>query len=199
MSMSFEIFPTEKIIPRCEDIVNISTEMFNRFLKKEGIEKEITINVREESENKVFDKIPEKIITMVKGCQVYNINEEGEIYLLYFRNNELDRSFWAEEVRTNMNAKKLSNAIEANLELGYSWCIKKTMSQPPIVSLYYGYLAIAIAILTKGIIFSGDGAWSYHHLPVEGTIFAKEYLNLAKVSDDRLRENIVKWLKTLKN
>lgn len=62
----------------------------------------------------------------------------------------------------------------------------------------YGYLAIAIAILTGGIIYSDDGAWDYSMLPIEGEDFKTEYLNLENISDYMLKENVEKWLGELK-
>lgn len=59
---------------------------------------------------------------------------------------------------TNWRAEKLKDKIKANIELGYSWSVKRTMRQPYIISIYYGFLAITIAMLTDGIIYSSDGA-----------------------------------------
>ena len=72
------------------------------------------------------------------------------------------------------------------------------MGQPAIVSLYYGYLAIAIAVLTDGIIYSDDGAWDYSRLPIEGKFFKNEYLNIKNISDPMVKENIENWLSVLK-
>lgn len=73
------------------------------------------------------------------------------------------------------------------------------MGQPAIVSLYYGYLIIVIAILIDGIIYSNDGAWDYSKLPIEGIVFKTEYLNIENISDAMVKDNVEKWLGKLKN
>lgn len=93
----------------------------------------------------------------------------------------------------------MKEKIDINLNIGYSWTVKRTMGQPAIVNLYYGYLAITIAVLTDGIVYSDDGAWDYSCLPIEGKVFEEEYLNLNKISDVKFKENIGKWLHELKN
>ena len=73
------------------------------------------------------------------------------------------------------------------------------MGQPSIVSLYYGYLAIGIAILTDGLIYSDDGAWDYSRLPILGEDFKTEYLSIKNISDTIVKDNVEKWLDELKN
>lgn len=198
MSRSFEIFPTIEAIPKSRELLNLSVELFNNFFRDQGIEKNIDVKITENSQNKDFYEMSENIITRENDFQVYNIDDVGEVYLFYFPNTELDRRFWTDEIRTNRNAHNLRKEIEANLAIGHSWCVKRTMNQPPIVSLYYGYLAIALAVLTKGIIFSSDGAWDYQYLPILGENFINVYSDLTNLGDVLLQGNIEKWLNTLK-
>ena len=130
---------------------------------------------------------------------VFNLNEEGEVYVFYHKFTELDKTFWYEEMQRNKNAQCMQERIVANLDVGYSWDVKRTMGQPAIVSLYYGYLAIAIAGLTDGIIYSDDGAWDYSIFPIDGIAFEMKYLNCEKISDTMVKSNVNKWLGVLKN
>lgn len=198
MSMSFEIFPTKKKAPSCNDVIEYSVQLFSEFFKKENISQTININTREVTyDNKVCTN-PISLV-LDENCHiVFNVNEEGEVYVFYHELTDLDKDFWNEEVQGNKNAQLMKEKIDANLEIGCSWSVKRTMGQPAIVSLYYGYLAIAIAILTDGIIYSDDGAWDYSKLPIEGEKFKTEYLNIKNISDVILKENIEKWLSELK-
>ena len=130
---------------------------------------------------------------------IFNINEEGEIYVFYDKIEKIDEEFWNEEIKINENARFMEKKIWDSLKTGYSWRVKRTMGQPAVVNLYYGYLAIAIAVLTEGILYSDDGAWDYECFPIEGKSFEKEYLNLDKLNNITLKRSIESCLFSLKN
>ena len=130
---------------------------------------------------------------------VFNLNGEGEVYVFYHKLTEIDKDFWNEEIRGNKHAQSMKEKVDTNLEIGYSWSVKRTMGQPAIVSLYYGYLAIGIAILTDGLIYSDDGAWEYSRLPILGEDLKTEYLSIKNISDTIVKDNVEKWLDELKN
>ena len=121
------------------------------------------------------------------------------MYVFFHKSTELDEEFWREEIQDNENAQVIKEKIYTNLGIGYSWSVKRTMGQPAIVSLYYGFIAIAIALLTDGIIYSSDGAWDSEYLPIEANKFKDDYLDLNKISDVIVKKNIDKWIKEMKN
>ena len=139
-----------------------------------------------------------KLITDEKNYQILNVNGMGEIFLLFRENTELDECFWEEELKTNIRAQNLSKEIEEHLNIGYSWCVKKIASQPAAVSLYYGFVAIAIAMLTKGIIFSSDGAWESNVFPIMGQDFLDEYLYVEKITGHDFKEQVIMWINDIK-
>lgn len=197
--MSFEIFPTKKRKPNCDEIIKYSVELFSEFLKKKKISQGIDITTREVTADNVVHTNPISLVLKEDSHTVFNLNEEGEVYVFYHELSDLDKDFWKEEIQENENAQSMKEKIDTNLEIGYFWSVKRTMGQPAIVSLYYGYLAIAIAILTDGIIYSDDGAWDYSRLPIEGNVFKTEYLNIENISDAMVKDNAEKWLSELKN
>lgn len=199
MSMSFEIFPTKKRKPNCDEIIKYSVELFSEFLKKKKISQGIDITTREVTADNVVHTNPISLVLKEDSHTVFNLNEEGEVYVFYHELSDLDKDFWKEEIQENENAQSMKEKIDTNLKIGYFWSVKRTMGQPAIVSLYYGYLAIAIAILTDGIIYSNDGAWDYSRLPIEGNVFKTEYLNIENISDAMVKDNAEKWLSELKN
>ncbi|MGN0160576.1 MAG: hypothetical protein ACI4AQ_04220 [Lachnospiraceae bacterium] len=199
MSMSFEIFPTKKRKPNCDEIIKYSVELFIEFLEKEKISQGIDITTKEVTADNVIYTNPISLVWKENSHTVFNLNEEGEVYVFYHELTDLDKDFWKEEIQENENVHSMKEKIDANSEIGYFWSVKRNMGQPAIVSLYYGYLAIAIAILTDGIIYSDDGAWDYSRLPIEGNVFKTEYLNIESISDAMVKDNVEKWLSELKN
>lgn len=199
MSMSFEIFPTTKRKPNCDEIIKYSVELCVEFLKKEKISQGIDITTKEVTDDNVIHTNPISLVWKENSHTVFNLNKKGEVYVFYHELTDMDKNFWKEEIQENENAQSIKEKIDANSEIGYFWSVKRNMGQPAIVSLYYGYLAIAIALLTDGIIYSDDGAWDYSRLPIEGNVFKTEYLNIENISDAMVKDNVEKWLGELKN
>ncbi len=192
-------FQQKKRKPNCDEIIRYSVELFSEFLKKEKISQGIDIDTREVTADNAVHTNLISLVLKEDSHTVFNLNEEGEVYVFYHELSDLDKDFWKEEIQENENAQSMKEKIDANLEIGYFWSVKRTMGQPAIVSLYYGYLAIAIAILTDGIIYSDDGAWDYSRLPIEGNVFKTEYLKIENISDAMVKDNVEKWLGELKN
>ena len=199
MSTSFDIFPTKKNKPKCDEIIKYSVQLFNEFLKKEKISQSIDITTREvTADDKVYNN-PLFLVSNENDYTAFNLNGEGEVYVFYNEFIDVHIDFWNEMIKENKNAQSMKEKIDANLEIGYSWNVKRTMGQPAIVSLYYGYLAIAIAVLTDGIIYSDDSAWDYSSFPVDGNKFKTEYLNIENISDAAVKDNVKRWLGKLKD
>ena len=199
MSISFEIFPTTKKIPKCEEVNEYSINLFNGFIQNENIVYDIKCKVTEVSLDSKKCKKPVFLTSNEEKYTIFNINEEGEIYVFYDKIEKIDEEFWNEEIKINENARFMEKKIWDSLKTGYSWRVKRTMGQPAVVNLYYGYLAIAIAVLTEGILYSDDGAWDYECFPIEGKSFEKEYLNLDKLNNITLKHSIESCLFSLKN
>lgn len=199
MSMSFEVFPTKTDIPKSEDVIKYSLELFYEYLHRENINEHIDINISSVSINGDIDKCPYIITSNENSHTVFNINNVGEVIVKCNNVTGIDKVFWDEEIKNNKRALILKDKIELSIKIGHSWNVKRTMGQPAIVSLYYGYLAIAIAVLTDGIIYSDDGAWDYLSFPIEGNSFEKEYLSVDKLTDSTVRQNVENWIALLKN
>lgn len=198
MSTCFEIIPANRSIPNCDELIRYSVALFREFLKKEKITHRIDISVRAvTADNKIVTN-PGALVLNEKGYTAFNLNGEGEVYVFFNELTDWDREIWNEEIQENENAQAIREKIEMGLEIGYSWSAKRTMGQPAIVSLYYGYLAIAIAALTDGIIYSDDGAWDWSRLPMEGKAFETEYLDIENIQNATIKENVEGWLGALK-
>ena len=138
MSTSFEIFPTKKKKPNCDEIIEYSVRLFSEFLEKEKISQRINIITKEVNANNDVFINPSFLVSKEKCHTVFNLNEEGEVYIFYHELTDLDKEFWNDEIQGNKNAQSMKEKIDANMEIGYYWSIKRTMGQSAMVSLYYG-------------------------------------------------------------
>ncbi len=199
MSTNFYVYPTKRDLPKCEDIIEYSVRLFKKFLYKENINYKIHVDVREVSLNESqINYKPISLVSTENRYLAFRLNDEGEAYVFYHQLTELDEKVWGEEMEDNKKAQLLQKMIYENRDVGYHWSVKRTMGQPVVVNLYYGYLAIAIAVLTEGIIYSDDGAWDYASFPVLGSDFEDEYLNVNAIENVNVKENIMNWLNMLR-
>lgn len=198
MSMTFDVFPTNRYIPKCEELKKLSQGMLSNYLLKEGVDIDILIDYKKYNleDNNELDS--NYLVTSEKEYQSFIVNNIGDALVFYRKVSDIDREFWKEEIILNDKAHQLKDRISTTLKIGYMWNIKRTMNQPAIISIYYGFLAIAIAILTDGIMYSDDGAWEYDKFPVDGKQFKEEYLDLSKLQDEAVKEFIENCLCSLK-
>ena len=196
--MSFDIFPTNTYIPKYEELKNLTQEMLKDYFAKENIDIDIFLefNTKDIVSGKNINC--DSLITNETEYSSFSINGIGESLIFYRKITDIDKEFWKEEIELNHKANELKEKIERNIKLGYMWNVKRTMNQPAIINIYYGFLAIAIAILTNGILYSDDGAWDYHSFPIGAEQFRMEYLNLYNLQDKNIKEYIKKCLYSLK-
>lgn len=177
MSTSFEVFPTNSYIPDCHEVISMAMELFWDFLKKENMTMNLNIVSYEMYKDRVVQESPQKLISYEDGYNSFSLNESGNVFVYFYERQEITKEFWQEEMTDNKRALNMKAQIEKNLELGYSWDVVRTAGQPALVSLFYGYVAIALAKLTDGFIYSDDGAWEYSYFPIGAEDFEKIYLN----------------------
>lgn len=201
MSTSFEVFPTNTCIPNIEDVISTSVELLNRFFKKNQIEKDfqIELEIYNLSNGNKLDKKHEKLITSEDEQLAIIIRNEGYTNIFYHDLINIDCEFWESEMQYNKNALALKSEIEMNKKIGYYWSVKRNVGQPPVVNLLYGYVAIAIAKVTDGFIYSDDGAWDYNCFPSTVNIFEKDYLSIEVLSDNDMKNFILYNINELKN
>ncbi len=198
MSASFEILPTEKSRIDCKTLIDESIEKFQRFLRHNGIKKDISVTAYEFWPDSEEIHNPEYITIDEERHTTLRVNDIGEIYIFYHKVSDLSDECWNEDVLSNENAKQHEKEIRRFLSSGYFWEVKKTMSQPPLVCLYYGFVSMVIANHSKGLVYSDDGAWDYSSMPMGFSEFELSYPDMNKVSSNELSENIRRWINALK-
>lgn len=181
MSMCFEVYPTNCIIPETDSIINSALKMFGDFLESHGIETDVFTEVHTFHEHTTI-----------------TVNNIGDIYLFYIQLDDMDIEIWDDELKTNPCAKSLENEILQNRKTGYLWQVKRTAGQPAIVSLFYGFVAMALAKETNGFIYSDDGAWDYKSCPTTWQKLYSEHFDIDSIQNPDIKSNINNWIKSLK-
>ena len=198
MSASFEIKKKKKSRIDCKTLIDESIEKFQRFLRHNGIKKDISVTAYEFWPDSEEIHNPEYITIDEERHTTLRVNDIGEIYIFYHKVSDLDAECWNEDLLSNENAKLHEREIRQYLSTGYFWEVKKTMSQPPLVCLYYGFVSMVIANHSKGLVYSDDGAWDYSSMPMGFSEFELSYPDMNKVSSNELSENIRRWINALK-
>lgn len=197
MSTSFEIYPTNNNIPELSRLISEAVSMFENFMKYHNIKSYINTELYAVNENQTV--YTPKFVTDSEN--IYNtieLNKIGNIYLFYIKIDDTDVALWNDELKNNPRAESIKSSIMKNREIGYLWQVKRTAGQPAIVSLFYGFVAMALARETDGFIYSDDGAWSYELFPTEWKSLYSEYLDINKIKDHNIKSTIIKWINSLK-
>ena len=174
MSKTYEVYPTTSYIPTKEEIGKLAEKYLNIFLEKENIKEEYKKKLKvANSTLKFSDKsyINRANICMVDTeYDIYQLNiKEGNAIFVFFHNyNDLYIEFLISD---------LEKEIYKTIKLGYMWSIKRTAWQPVLANILYGFVAIAIAELTNGLIYSDDGAWNFKEIPLKAEEFLPMLLN----------------------
>lgn len=173
--------------------------MLRNYLAKEGIDFDIQLHCFTKKLKTDIESPSAYLVKKEIEYQAFCMNDLGAAFVFFRKTSEIDRAFWKEERNTNDKVNQLREQIKANLNVGYMWNVKRTVGQSAMISIYYGFLAIAIAVLTDGILYSDDGGWDYKCFPIEAKPFMNEYLNLSKLQDKDEKEFFERCLQCLKD
>ena len=199
MSTCFEIYPTDSNIPEIHRIIENAELMFRDFLIKYNIESDIDIKVIEVAENNEIKAGPKFIVSNEKAYNIININNIGNIYIFYYELSDMDNEIWNDELKINSRAVLLEDSITLNKKAGHFWSIKRTAGQPAIISLMYGFVAMAVSAETNGFIYSSDGAWDYNKMPLEWEELYVQYMNIDSIDNTDIKYNFTNWIMSLQN
>ncbi len=198
MSTCFEIYPTDNNIPEFHKIIEKAELMFCNFLRKYNVETNIDITISEVTENNEIKVNPEFIVGDEKLYDIITVNNVGNIYIFYYELSDIDNEIWNDELKTNQRAVSLKDSIMLNRNIGHFWCIKRTSGQPVIISLLYGFIAMAVSAEANGFIYSADGAWSYNEMPLKWEKLYAQYMNVDNIDDADMKYNLINWITLLK-
>lgn len=128
----------------------------------------------------------------------YIKNIVGGIDAYFYTHTNTDIQFLKEELTANENFQIHKNVITNNIKVGYRWAFRRSAGQPAIIALTYGLLAATLAKLTKGVIYTDDGAWDYKKFPADPNEFIIWYFRTKYATNEcdiELAENGVNSIK----
>lgn len=207
MSTTFEVYPGNKDIPSFSELLSNTEKEVNEYLKSINVTPNIKLGVEIQSIKdhiKIPFQLTDKMIwedSMYAWFYICDIPGGTDAYL--YQHNNLDIEFLREELATNPNFRKYQSIIVNNIKLGYSWSFRRSAGQPAIITLCYGFLAATLAKLTKGIIYSDDGAWDYKKFPADPNDFIQWYFRLEYIEEHSdidinfVKESLLSIRKTL--
>lgn len=187
MGTTFEVYPGNKEIPSFLELLDNAEIVINNYLKSIDIKKNIKLGVEIQSiknHNKKPFELTDKVIwddSMYAWFYVCGIPGGTDAY--FYRHNDLDIEFLKEELDNNSNFKIYQCILNNNIKLGYKWVFRRSAGQPAIITLCYGFLAATLASLTKGVVYSDDGAWDYKKFPAAPDDFMKWYFKLNYINE----------------
>lgn len=194
MSLTFSVFPLKKKIPTFREVLDLSTEKLNRFLKDYKINFDAKIEVKLlAKENNVEQKVNLDFLAkwdddFYAWFTVLSINGGADSH--YWKLSDEDKADNLEELLSEDLEESRKNLIESCLENRIEWHFRKSAGQLCITAIAYGFIASSFAELTEGIIFSGDGGWDYQIFPATAEEFDRCYFRPEKTISDDNRKGI---------
>ena len=187
MSTTFEVYPGNEDIPSFSELICNTEKEVNNYLKSISINRNIKLSVETQSIKdhikKPFQLTDKMIWEDSLYAWFYICDIPGGTDAYFCRHNSLDVEFLREELATNPKFKTYQTIFDNNIKLGYKWTFRRSAGQPAIITLCYGFLAATLAKLTKGVVYSDDGAWDYKKFPADPDDFMQWYFRLEYVTE----------------
>lgn len=207
MSTTFEVFPGSGDIPSFLELIENTEKELHQYLKSININKTIKLGVELLSNTDHCKKpfrLSDKMIwddSVYAWFFAYHIPGGSDAY--FYRHDDLEVKFLKEELEENPNFHRHRSCIAGNIHLGYRWVFRRSAGQHAVITLCYGFLAATLARMTKGVIYSDDGAWDYNKFPADPDDFIQWYFRLDTVDEesnvdiDFVKESLLSIRKTL--
>ncbi|MFC4776001.1 hypothetical protein ACFO9Q_04305 [Paenibacillus sp. GCM10023252] len=165
------MYPTTIEVPTLVDLLKLANEKLIRFLQPFELRDTPLIYVRlGETIISPNDANTETMNWDVEYAWFYVEPSDGGGSDAYFQKvNEDTIDIWDDYAEYG----DIYIEVKKSLSVGHYWVFRRSTGQPAIINLVYGIIASALAELTKGYIFSDDGAW--HGGPIRPTVFDSQY------------------------
>ncbi|HOM03258.1 MAG TPA: hypothetical protein PLH43_10575 [Acetivibrio sp.] len=179
MSTTFEVYPGKEYVPSFAELLDISNERINSFLRDSGIIKSAILDVeihKNIDHSKVKFNMNDKLIWNDDYYVWFFIRGvDGGTDSYYHKITEFDKEIWKEEISINAKVRQFADSINKSIEIGHYWSFRRSAGQPGIINLAYGLIAASLAKITDGFIYSDDGAWDYDRFPALAEDFFRWY------------------------
>lgn len=200
MSTTFDVFPHEANLPCFGKLVELTMSRIRQYLGQHGIQ---------HCPSLCFD-VRDKYHASLGYTQSSTFQWSEDHYAwFYFEGlpggtdaywvpiNDLIRECWRFEKSERERSKQMGAYIDECLAIGHKWFFRRSLGQPGLINLAFGYLAATLAELTDGFIFSDDSAWDYERFPCRPSDFFEFYFEPDKAIGPDYRdwsERCLAWM-----
>ncbi|THF86089.1 hypothetical protein E7T09_12695 [Deinococcus sp. KSM4-11] len=184
--MTFDVFPGINELPTIQQVKRLCVEKLHVFLASLGLESRPTVSATFWSflTRECVPVDPDDKFVWHDGYlwfEVDDVKGGTDVYCVSWEPAELAVNL--EELESETRARVLSPTVT----LGTHWYVRRSAGQPAVVEALYGFLASALAELTRGVVVSTDGAWSMPQFHLYPADFDREYLRPEKARSDQER------------
>jgi len=198
---TFEVYPALDVYPTFEELVKQGSAGLGLYLGRVGIPAHPQITV---SLHALGDNTPQRFSLSdpaTWSSQTYawfgveGMDGGSDAYTLLL--DDAARAYWADDLFQIPRYQKREALIRSCLNMDHYW-VFRCEDQPVIMYAVYGFLAIALARLTGGFLYSKDGAWEADRFPAMVHEFLNWYLIPGQALTDETREWSERYVALLK-
>jgi hypothetical protein len=204
MSTSIQIIPTSTIDITFGQVLNTSEGHMNRYLKTIGLTRTIKLNVS-------IHDINEKYVHNVDLTNKFSWKDneyawftiggieggtDAHFEQIYDKEIDPENPWWKLEYieQNNRTIKDIKDKFAKSMQLDRLWYFRRSVGQTETTVWSYGLISASVAELSKGILWSDDGAWQPENFPTESGDFLNRYFQLDHVNSEEegncLRDSI---------
>ncbi len=203
---SFDVFPCSEKIPSFEEVLRLGTRYVNGFLKTYDIPQSISLDV-----GLCFEgNLETRTAVNVDGPCWWLEDQDACFYIRGFPGGTLVQAKVMNPNRDDVGTGTLKYEIAGKKAEGFLdsarqshrirrfWTLNRNGGQPATINLAYGMIAAALATLTSGFIYSGDGAWDYRQMPAWPDDFRRWYFRPELADDPNLRKWSLRCIESMR-
>lgn len=193
MSTTFEVIPVETKDITFKQLIDLSEHRINEYLKRvdEGLKISLHVTLHEHSEKYVREIDLNSKFEWNKNEYIWftvnGIAGGTDVYCEEIKDSDIDpdNPWWIfdDMITNNRTINNFIDKTEKAKLLNRYWRFRRSAGQPAIINLTYGLISASLSELTKGFIWTDDGAWSFAKFPTEATEFYKWYFR-SEIEED---------------
>lgn len=196
MSTTIEVFPTDAAALTFEKVIQTAERNINGFLKTMGMDPSVTLKININDKDGRYSKEIQPTGPFEWAQNEYawivvnNIPGGTDVWIYPIKDAAIDpdNPWWQLDILKSYNKKieNISAKLESAKNLGRRYSFRRSAGQSGMIALSYGLIAAAVAELTKGILYSDDGAWDFERFPAESPDFLTWYFRPEAALDPEL-------------
>ena len=201
MSTLIDVIPVETLSISFGQVLELSEKHIHAYLKSFSIDRQVKLKIN------IHDK-KEAYVREVKATDLFDWTEDEYAWIsiegipggtdVYWHRIEddwidPDNPWWMLDDfrKNNTSIVQFDDKLKKAQQLNRYCAFRRSAGQRGIVNISYGLIAAAVAELSAGFLYSGDGAWDYEIFPTESEALLNVYFRPEKA----IRPDIAEWSK----